>query len=306
MSNKVRLFEMGPRDGLQNEPRQLPVATRVELVQRLARAGLRDIEVGAFVSPKWVPQMAESASVIKATATGDAALVQRWALVPNLRGLEEAMLAGVTHVGVFTAASESFSKKNTNASIAESLERISEVMAVAKQQGVMVRGYVSCALGCPFEGVIAPKAVANVAVKLMEMGCDHVSIGDTIGTGTIASSKALLAELLSAVPATHLAAHLHDTYGQALANLTVFLDQGVRMVDSSIAGLGGCPYAPGATGNVATEDVARLCYGLGLDTGLELEKLAPVGSWISAVLSRPNQSRAGNAVLHRGAGTCSL
>lgn len=305
MSNKVRLFEMGPRDGLQNEPRQLPVATRIELVQRLARAGLRDIEVGAFVSPKWVPQMAESANVVKATAMGDAAHTQRWALVPNLRGLEEALACGITHIGVFTAASETFSQKNTNASIAESLARIAEVMTLAQQKGVTVRGYVSCALGCPFEGKIAPKAVAEVSAKLMAMGCDHVSVGDTIGTGTITRSKALLAELLSAVPATHLAAHLHDTYGQALANLTVFLDHGVRMIDSSIAGLGGCPYAPGATGNVATEDVVRLCHGLGLDTGLDLERLAPVGSWISSVLSRPNQSRAGNAVLHRGAGTCS-
>lgn len=294
MSERVTLVEVGPRDGLQNEQQSIDTATKAELIRRLGDCGLVHIEAGAFVSPKWVPQMAGSAEVLKAVLPENGR--KYWVLVPNLRGFEDAVAAGAQHVAVFTAASESFSRKNTNATIAESLTRIAEVTAAAKARNIPVRGYVSCALGCPFEGAITPTAVADVTGKLFGLGCAEVSIGDTIGTGTIATTRTLFALLARQFKPATLAAHFHDTYGQALANLTVALEHGVRTIDSSVAGLGGCPYAPGATGNVATEDVVRFCEGQGLATGIDSAKLATTGAWISAALGRPNASHAGRAI----------
>lgn len=295
MSDRVTLFEVGPRDGLQNEKAQIDIATRVELINRLAASGLQQIEIGAFVSPKWVPQMAGSADVLQALPDKK----DRWVLVPNRQGLDDALAAGARHVAVFTAASESFSQKNTNASIEESLKRIAEVTAAAQTKGVTVRGYVSCALGCPFEGEIAPAAVIRVTEALFRLGCGEVSIGDTIGTGTLQTTRTLFADLARNFDMKKIAAHFHDTYGQALANLTVPLELGVRTIDSSVAGLGGCPYAPGATGNVATEDVVRFCEGQGLATGIDMDTLAATGSWISTRLNRTNASRAGKALCSR-------
>lgn len=292
MSEPVKIVEVGPRDGLQNEKQQIDVATRVELIARLASCGLTDIEVGAFVSPKWVPQMADSADVLAQTA---AMVKAPWVLVPNARGLADAQAAGAKHIAVFTAASETFSQKNTNASIAESLQRIAEVAAAAKAQELALRGYVSCALGCPYEGEIKPEAVLRVTRELFALGCTEVSIGDTIGVGSVSSTRTLFKLLAQEFAPAKLAAHFHDTYGQALANLTAALECGVRTIDSSVAGLGGCPYAPGATGNVATEDVVRFCEGQGLSTGIDFIKLAETGGWISDKLGRNNASRAGRA-----------
>lgn len=294
MSDKVTIVEVGPRDGLQNEKQNIDVATRVELIKRLGAAGLVHIEAGAFVSSKWVPQMAGSADVLKAILPE--AGKQYWVLVPNLRGFEDALAAGAQRVAVFTAASESFSLKNTNAGIAESLVRIAEVTAAAKDKGIPVRGYVSCALGCPFEGMIAPSAVTRVTAELLKLGCVEVSIGDTIGTGTLATTRALFKALTAEFKPAQLAAHFHDTYGQALANLTAALEHGIRTIDSSVGGLGGCPYAPGATGNVATEDVVRFCEGQGLATGIDSALLSATGAWISQKLNRANASRAGRAL----------
>lgn len=294
MSDKVTIIEVGPRDGLQNEKQSIDTATKVELIKRLGDCGLVHIEAGAFVSPKWVPQMAGSADVLKAVLPENGK--KYWVLVPNLRGLEDAIAAGAQRVAVFTAASESFSRKNTNASIAESLARIAEVTTAARARNIPVRGYVSCALGCPFEGEIAPQAVAKVTEELFALGCTEVSIGDTIGTGTLATTRALFRLLTAQFESAQLAAHFHDTYGQALANLTIALDTGIRSIDSSVGGLGGCPYAPGATGNVATEDVVRFCEGQGLATGIDAAKLAATGTWISTALNRTNASRAGKAL----------
>jgi hydroxymethylglutaryl-CoA lyase len=283
-SNSVRLVEMSPRDGLQNEKQIIDIATKVELVKRLTAAGLTDIEIGAFVSPKWVPQMAGSAEVLQAVLPETSA--RYWVLVPNLRGYQEARQAGATRVAVFTAASESFSQKNTNVSIAESLTRIAEVTAAAQKDNIPVRGYISCALGCPFEGAIAPQAVSTVTAELFRLGCAEVSIGDTIGTGTPPTTQALFDVLTTAFDVSKLAAHFHDTYGQAIANLTVALDKGVRVIDASAGGLGGCPYAPGASGNVATEAVLRFCESRGLTTGVDAAKLTETGEWIRARLGR--------------------
>jgi len=269
------------------------VVTRIELIKKLAACGLQQIEVGAFVSPKWVPQMADSAAVVAAVQS---VVPQPWVLVPNLRGLADAQAAGASHIAVFTAASETFSQKNTNASITQSLERIAEVAGQAKAAGLQVRGYVSCALGCPYEGAIKPQAVLDVTSRLLAVGCSEVSIGDTIGVGTLTGVRELFKQLTAQFGADRLAAHFHDTYGQALANLTAALDCGVRTIDSSVAGLGGCPYAPGATGNVATEDVVRFCEGQGLATGVDPGALSVVGNWISEQLGHPNASRAGRAI----------
>lgn len=293
----IRLIEMGPRDGLQNEAGTVSTATKLELIERLRTAGLRDIEVGAFVSPKWVPQMADSADVLRAVLPETSA--RYWVLVPNLKGYQDAIQAGATHVAIFAAASESFSLKNTNVSIADSLARLGDVASAAKLDNIPLRGYVSCALGCPFEGDITPKAVAKVTSALFKLGCEEVSIGDTIGTGTLATTQALFNTLAAEFDVLKLAAHFHDTYGQALANLTVALSAGVRAIDASVGGLGGCPYAPGATGNVASEDVVRLCEGYGLRTGIDALKLAETGEWISRTLGRSNASRAGRALLSR-------
>lgn len=293
LPSHVRLVEVGPRDGLQNEAQPISVADKVRLVDALSAAGLSYIEVGSFVSPKWVPQMAGSAEVF--------AQIQRkpgvtyGALAPNLRGFEDALAAGVKEVAVFAAASEAFSQRNINCSISESLERFAPIMAAAKQQGVSVRGYVSCVLGCPYEGEIAPEQVAAVARELYAMGCYEVSLGDTIGTGTAGATRRLFEEVGAQVPRDKLAGHFHDTYGQAVANIYASLLEGVNVFDSSIAGLGGCPYAKGASGNVATEDVVYLLNGLGIETGIDLQALMAAGMQISSVLGRPTGSRVAKA-----------
>ena len=293
LPSHVRLVEVGPRDGLQNEAQPISVADKVRLVDALSAAGLSYIEVGSFVSPKWVPQMAGSAEVF--------AQIQRKpgvtyaALAPNLRGFEDAVAAGVKEVAVFAAASEAFSQRNINCSISESLQRFAPIMAAAKQNGVSVRGYVSCVLGCPYEGQIAPEQVAAVAHELYAMGCYEVSLGDTIGTGTAGATRRLFDVVGAQVPREKLAGHFHDTYGQAIANIYASLLEGITVFDSSIAGLGGCPYAKGASGNVATEDVLYLLDGLGIETGIDLQALIGAGQQISNVLGRPTGSRVAKA-----------
>jgi hydroxymethylglutaryl-CoA lyase len=289
----VRIVEVGPRDGLQNEAQPISVTDKVQLVDALTAAGLGYIEVGSFVSPKWVPQMAGSAEVF--------AQIQRkpgvvyGALAPNLRGFEDALAAGVKEVAVFAAASEAFSQRNINCSISESLERFGPIMEAARQHGVTVRGYVSCVLGCPYEGNVAPEQVAVVARELYAMGCYEVSLGDTIGTGTAGATRRMFEVVSKDVPREKLAGHFHDTYGQAVANIYASLLEGISVFDSSIAGLGGCPYAKGASGNVATEDVVYLLNGLGIDTGINLDALMLAGQQICAVLGRPTGSRVAKA-----------
>lgn len=293
LPSHVRLIEVGPRDGLQNEAQPISVADKVQLVDALSAAGLGYIEVGSFVSPKWVPQMAGSAEVF--------AQIQRkpgviyGALAPNLRGFEDALAAGVKEVAVFAAASEAFSQRNINCSISESLERFAPIMAAAQQKGVSVRGYVSCVLGCPYEGQVAPEQVAAVARELYAMGCYEVSLGDTIGTGTAGATRRMFEVVGKDVPRAKLAGHFHDTYGQAIANLYASLLEGINVFDSSIAGLGGCPYAKGASGNVATEDVLYLLNGLGIETGIDMDKLLVAGQQICSVLGRPTGSRVARA-----------
>lgn len=296
MSDFLRIVEVGPRDGLQNETALVPTATKVTLIDRLGAAGLTVIEAGAFVSPRWVPQMADSAAVLHAITRRPG--VRYPVLVPNEKGMEQALATGlVAEVAVFAAASEGFSRRNINCSVEESLERFAPVAALARAHGVAVRGYVSCVLGCPYDGAVDPGRVAAVAARLTALGCGEISLGDTIGVGTPRQAAALVRRVAQDVPVTRLAAHFHDTYGQALANILACLDAGVRVVDSSVAGLGGCPYAKGATGNVATEDVVYMAHGLGLATGINLDALAETGAWISDALHRPNGSRAGRALL---------
>ncbi|OPA88882.1 hydroxymethylglutaryl-CoA lyase [Pseudomonas fluorescens] len=293
LPSHVRLVEVGPRDGLQNEAQPISVSDKVQLVDALSAAGLSYIEVGSFVSPKWVPQMAGSAEVFAQIQRK--AGVTYGALAPNLRGFEDALAAGVKEVAVFAAASEAFSQRNINCSISESLERFVPIMAAAKEHGVSVRGYVSCVLGCPYEGTVAPEQVAAVARELFAMGCYEVSLGDTIGTGTAGDTRRLFEVVGAQVPRDKLAGHFHDTYGQAIANVYASLLEGIHVFDSSIAGLGGCPYAKGASGNVATEDVVYLLDGLGIDTGIDLEALILAGRQISQVLGRPSGSRVAKA-----------
>jgi len=290
----VRVVEVGPRDGLQNEATPVPLATKIELIDRLSETGLSAIEAGAFVSPKWVPQMADSAEVFRRIRQKPG--VAYPVLVPNVKGLELALAAGAQEIAVFGAASESFSQRNINCSIQESLERFAHVCDAAQSAGLKVRGYVSCVLGCPYEGEIAPKAVARVAEALIGMGCYEVSLGDTIGVGTPAEAQRMIEAVTSQVDISHLAAHFHDTYGQALANLLAVLQMGIAVVDASVSGLGGCPYAPGASGNVATEDVVYMLHGLGIETGIDLDKLVEVGAFISQALDRPSGSKAAMAL----------
>ena len=292
--SQVRIVEVGPRDGLQNEPKEVPTAIKVELIERLADAGLPAVEATAFVSPKWVPQMADHTEVLDRIRRKPG--VDYPVLAPNLKGFEAARAAGATEVAVFAAASEAFSKKNINCSIAESLERFRPVALEAKKHGIRVRGYVSCVLGCPYEGDIAPKRVADVAAALAEMGCYEVSLGDTIGTGTPGKTKAMIEACADRVPVRKLAGHYHDTYGQALANIYASLEVGVATFDASIAGLGGCPYAAGASGNVATEDVVYMLNGLGVRTGVDLDQLVDIGAWICGVLGREPSSKAARAI----------
>lgn len=291
---KVQLVEVGPRDGLQNEASTIPLAAKLQLIDDLAAAGHTMIEAGSFVNPKWIPQMADSEAVFAGITRREG--VRYAALTPNLKGFERALAAGADEVAIFAAASEAFSQKNINCSIADSLARFQEVMAAAKAENIAVRGYVSCVLGCPYEGEIAPQAVAAVCNELLAMGCYEVSLGDTIGTGTAGSMQRLLDTLLARFQPAQLAVHCHDTYGQALSNILVALQNGIATVDSSVAGLGGCPYAKGASGNVATEDVVYMLDGLGITTGLDLPTLVRAGNRISATLNRRNASRAATAL----------
>jgi hydroxymethylglutaryl-CoA lyase len=291
--NSVRIVEVGARDGLQNEKTILPVATKVELIERLADAGLTTIEATSFVSPKWVPQLADAAEVFAAIRKREG--VRYPVLVPNLQGYERACAVGVTEVAVFTAASDAFNRKNINASIDESIERFRPVIERARADGVAVRGYVSTVLGCPYQGEVPLSEVVRVAAILHREGCYEVSLGDTIGVGTPSRARAMLQAVAGEVPIDALAVHFHDTRGQALANIYACIDAGVRVVDASVAGLGGCPYARGASGNVATEDVVYMLEGMGLRTGIDLERLVATGRWISTALGRDTQSRVGLA-----------
>ena len=289
LPDTVTLVEVGPRDGLQNEQQIIPLAAKLELIDDLGAAGMRVIEAGSFVNPKWIPQMADSEDVFAGIARREG--VRYTCLTPNLRGLERALAAGVDEVAVFGAASEAFSQKNINCGIDDSLARFADVMSAAQQAKIPVRGYVSCVLGCPYEGDIDPAVVAHVTGKLLDMGCYEVSLGDTIGTGTAGSMATLLQVLLAQYPADKIAVHCHDTYGQALSNILVALQHGIATVDASVAGLGGCPYAKGASGNVATEGVVYMLQGMGIATGLDLDKLITAGNRISKTLGRPSGSR---------------
>jgi hydroxymethylglutaryl-CoA lyase len=291
---KVKMVEVGPRDGLQNEPGSVPTAAKIALIDKLSAAGASMIEVGSFVSPKWVPQMADTADVLAGITRRKG--VRYSVLTPNKQGFDAAMKANAGEVAIFAAASETFSRKNVNCGIDESLERFRPVTEAAKAKGVPVRGYVSCVLGCPYEGAVEPKAVAGVAGKLLELGCYEISLGDTIGTGTPAKAQAIVDAVAETVPVGKLAAHFHDTYGQALANILAVLERGVAVVDSSVAGLGGCPYAKGATGNVASEDVLYMLDGLGIATGVDLDELAAAGRFICNMLGRPTASKVSRAL----------
>lgn len=290
---QVRIVEVGPRDGLQNEPQTVPTATKLEFIRKLAATGLKTIEATAFVSPRWVPQMADHAEVLRALPQGGE--IHYPVLTPNLRGFDAALAAGAREVAVFAAASETFSQRNINCSVAESLERFAPVFAAARAANVRVRGYVSCVLGCPYEGAIDPRRVAEVAARLFDAGCYEISLGDTIGVGTPTATQAMIALVAERVPARHLAGHFHDTYGQALANILAALQMGVAVFDSSVSGLGGCPYAPGAAGNAATEDLLYMLNGMGIATGVDLDKLLEAGAYICEFLSRPTQSRVARA-----------
>ena len=294
LPQRVRIVEVGPRDGLQNEPRDVPTEIKLELIERLAEAGLTAVEATAFVSPKWIPQMAVHIEVLERLHRKPG--VTYPVLTPNLKGFEAARAAGATEVAIFGAASEAFSKKNINCSIAESLERFRPVAEAAHGAKIRVRGYISCVLGCPYEGEIAAQKVAEVAAALHEMGCYEVSLGDTIGVGTPARAQRMIEACARRVPVEQLAGHYHDTYGQALANIYASLELGVATFDASVAGLGGCPYAAGASGNVATEDVVYLLHGLGIETGVDLERLVGIGQWICGVLGREPSTKAGRAI----------
>ena len=289
LPKKVRIVEVGPRDGLQNEAGVVPAAVKIELIHRLADAGLPAVEATAFVSPKWVPQMADNAEVMAGIRRKPG--VAYPVLVPNMKGFEAALAAGAREIAVFGAASEAFSQKNINCSIAQSLSRFEPVARAAQQHGVSVRGYISCVVGCPYQGAVAPAAVAEVAAELYRMGCYEISLGDTIGVGTPGRIQAMIAAVAKAVPMEKLALHCHDTFGQALANLYAAMESGVTTMDSSVAGLGGCPFAKGASGNVATEDVVYMLDGLGIETGVDLNQVYQAGRYICGELGRKPNSR---------------
>ncbi|MEP9367614.1 hydroxymethylglutaryl-CoA lyase [Xanthobacter sp. VNH20] len=291
---RVRIVEVGPRDGLQNEPGTVPLAAKVALIEALADAGLTTIEAGSFVSPKWVPQMADTAQVLAAIRPRET--VRYPVLVPNMKGLEGALESGVSEIAVFAAASEAFSQRNINCSIAESLERFVPVITAAAVAGIAVRGYVSCVLGCPYQGAVPVEKVVEVSRALVEMGCYEISLGDTIGVGTPDKAKAMAGAVVEAIGVERTAVHFHDTYGQALANVLSCLDLGIGVVDSAVAGLGGCPYAKGASGNLATEDLVYMLEGLGIETGVDLDKLAAAGRDITAALGRVPASKVAQAL----------
>ena len=290
----VKIVEVGPRDGLQNEKQAIDTTTKVELIARLGASGLKTIEATAFVSPKWVPQMADNAEVMRQITRLDG--VTYPVLTPNLKGLEAALATGVTEVAVFAAASEAFSQKNINCSIAESIERFVPVIESAREHGVAVRGYVSTVVGCPYQGDVPPEKVAEVSKALFDLGCYEISLGDTIGVGTPLKVQTMLAEVSKAVPMDKLAGHFHNTYGMAIANIYASLQMGMAVFDASVAGLGGCPYAKGASGNVATEDVVYLLNGLGIDSGVDLTSLVETTVWVSAQLGRAPASNVAKAL----------
>ena len=291
---KVTIVEVGPRDGLQNEKQEVPTGIKLELIERLADAGLPAVEATAFVSPKWIPQMADHTEVLERIRRNP--VVDYPVLTPNLKGFEAARAAGATEVAIFGAASEAFSRKNINCSIAESFERFGPVADAARAANIKVRGYISCVVGCPYEGEIDPDKVAEVAEALFHMGCYEISLGDTIGVGTPAKTQRMIKACAHRVPIEQLAGHYHDTYGQALANIYASLELGVATFDSSVAGLGGCPYAAGASGNVATEDVVYLLDGLGVETGIDLDRVVAIGQWICGVLGKEPSTKAGRAI----------
>ncbi|MEL4470626.1 hydroxymethylglutaryl-CoA lyase [Shewanella algae] len=293
MPPKVSLFEVGPRDGLQNET-SVSTQAKIALIEALADAGVKRIEAASFVSPKWVPQMADSGEVLRGISRR--AGVCYSALTPNLKGLELALAAGADEVAVFAAASEGFSQKNINCSIEESIARFEPLLSRAKEQGIRVRGYVSCVLGCPYDGEIAPAEVARVADILHQLGCYEISLGDTIGVGTPLKARKMVETVAERVPIERLALHFHDTYGQALANILACLETGVSVIDTSVAGLGGCPYAKGASGNLASEDLVYMLHGMGIDTGIDLNKLARAGRQISQQLGRQTGSKVARAL----------
>ena len=299
LPSRVRIVEVGPRDGLQNEQQTVPAAIKIELIDRLTDAGLPVIEATAFVSPKWVPQMADNAEVMRGIRRRPG--VAYPVLVPNRKGLDAAIAAGAEEVVVFGAATESFSRRNTNCSIAEGIARFSEVCEEAIARGLKVRGDISVCLGCPYEGAVDPQAVARVARELDAMGCYEITIADTIGTGTAGSTRRVIEAVAAHIPVERLAGHFHDTYGQAVANVYAALECGIATFDSSVAGLGGCPYAKGATGNVATEDVLYMLNGLGIETGVDMDKLVAAGDFISRFLGRPTNSRVAKALMARAA-----
>eukprot|EP00455_Lapot_gusevi_P010775 TRINITY_DN1490_c0_g1_i1.p1 TRINITY_DN1490_c0_g1~~TRINITY_DN1490_c0_g1_i1.p1 ORF type:complete len:323 (-),score=92.80 TRINITY_DN1490_c0_g1_i1:108-1076(-) len=298
----VKIVEVGPRDGLQNEKTVVPTETKIKLINMLSATGLKNIEATSFVSPKWVPQMGDNQEVMKGITRVPG--VTYSVLTPNLKGFEGALASNASEVAVFGAASESFTRKNINCSIQESLERFQQVFDAAKKANVPVRGYVSCVLGCPYEGQIEPQSVARVAKALYDMGCYEISLGDTIGTGNPASTVKMLAAVSEVVPMSRLAVHFHDTYGQALSNILTALQCGITTVDSAVAGLGGCPYAKGASGNVATEDVLYMLNGMGVETGVSLEKVAECGQFISAALGRNPVSKVGLALMNKKPSSC--
>ncbi|XP_077526207.1 hydroxymethylglutaryl-CoA lyase, mitochondrial-like isoform X1 [Haemaphysalis longicornis] len=290
----VKVVEVGARDGLQNEKEIVPTKTKIELINQLAGSGLPVVEATSFVSPKWVPQMADHTEVLKGIEKQKG--VSYPVLVPNMKGFKEAVAAGAKEIAVFGAASETFTQKNINCSIEESIKKFYDVIEAAKANDIKVRGYVSCVVGCPYEGAVSPDVVAKVASMLYQAGCYEVSLGDTIGVGTPGTVRPMLQAVLREVPASALAVHCHDTYGQALANILTALAMGVAVVDSSVAGLGGCPYARGATGNVATEDVLYMLHGMGIPTGVDLQKVISVGDFICKALNRPNNSKVSRAL----------
>lgn len=294
MGDQVTIYEVGPRDGLQNEAKNIPTDVKLALIEQLKEAGLSYIEAASFVSPKWVPQMADHNEIMAALKNDKS--VHYPVLVPNMKGIEAAMEHGVSHIAVFTAASESFTQKNINCSIAESFERFAPIIQAAKENNIKVRGYVSCVAGCPYEGKIKVEAVADVSAKLLEAGCYEISLGDTIGVGTPGQMKEIVKAVSGAVAIDKIALHCHDTYGQALANIYAGIEEGVRVIDSSVAGLGGCPYAKGASGNVATEDVVYMLEGLGLKTGIDMDGLVKAAWFISDYLERKPVGHVANAL----------
>jgi hydroxymethylglutaryl-CoA lyase len=289
LPKNVRIVEVGPRDGLQNQANSVSTGTKVELINRLSDSGLTHIETASFVSPKWVPLMADSGEVMQKITRRPGVIYS--GLTPNLRGMEAAVAAGMDEISIFVAASERFSKQNTNCSIDEAFQRAEPVVELAKKEGIRVRSYVSVVLGCPYEGNVQATEVAKIAARLFNLGCDEISLGDTIGKGTPAKAQLLIDTVSNVVPVSMLAAHFHNTYGQALANLFAVLQQGISIIDSSVGGLGGCPYAKGATGNVATEDVLYMLDGLNIETGVDLQKVIEAGNFICKTIGTPLDSK---------------